>query len=152
MRVMKIVLLAEDDENDAFAMKQACVRTGIPHVLKVVTDGQMAIDYLSGAGEYSDRAAYPFPDVVLLDVKMPRRDGHDVLEWIRKRPGLNNLPVAMLSGSILKEDVYRAYELGVTSYLHKAPDLGAFGQSVRIFMKYWLELNIAPRHKGAALC
>src|SRR5580658_1558262 len=84
-REMKTVLLAEDSEDDIFVMKMACKRTGIPHLLQVVTDGDMAIDYLSGNGIYADRTAYPLPDVVFLDIKMPKRDGHEVLQWIRSQ-------------------------------------------------------------------
>ena len=80
---MKTVLLVEDNEDDIFLMKKACHRTGIPHVLRVVTDGDMAIHYLSGKGAYADRTAQPMPDVVFLDIKMPKRDGHEVLKWIR---------------------------------------------------------------------
>jgi CheY-like chemotaxis protein len=141
---MKTVLLAEDNEDDVFALKRACLRSGIPHLLKVVADGKAAIDYLSGKGEYSDRTAYPFPDVVFLDVNMPRCNGHEALEWIRENPNLKNLPVAMLTASVLKEDVDRAYQLGVTSYLKKTASLGGFGQGVRIILKYWLELNVPP--------
>jgi CheY-like chemotaxis protein len=142
--VTKTVLLVEDNQDDIFVMKMACQRTGIPHVLRVVTDGTMAIDYLSGKGEYSDRTAHPLPDVVFLDIKMPKCDGHEVLKWIRSQPGLKNLPVVMLTVSTQMSDVERAYELGVTSYLQKVSCLAEFGQGVRIILKYWLELNVGP--------
>jgi len=79
----KTVLLVEDIEDDILIMKMACKRTGIPHLLQVVTDGAMALDYLSGNGVYADRTVYPMPDVVFLDIKMPKRDGLEVLLWIR---------------------------------------------------------------------
>jgi CheY-like chemotaxis protein len=142
--VMKTVLLVEDNQDDVFVMKMACQRTGIPHQLKVVTDGSMAIDYLSGIGEYADRTTSPMPDVVFLDLKMPRRDGLEVLKWIRSQPGLKNLPVVMLTVSTQAEDVDRAYDLGVTSYLQKVSCLAEFGQGVRIILKYWLELHVPP--------
>jgi CheY-like chemotaxis protein len=142
--VMKTVLLVEDNQDDVFVMKMACQRTGIPHQLKVVTDGSMAIDYLSGIGEYADRTTSPMPDVVFLDIKMPRRDGLEVLKWIRSQPGLKNLPVVMLTVSTQAEDVDRAYDLGVTSYLQKVSCLAEFGQGVRIILKYWLELHVPP--------
>ena len=140
---MKHVLLVEDNEDDIFIMKKACQRTGIPHLLQVVTDGDMAVHYLSGKGVYADRATYPVPHVIFLDIKMPKRDGHEVLKWIRSQPELKNLPVVMLTGSTQSADVERAYELGVTSYLQKVPCLAEFGQAVRIILKYWLELNIS---------
>src|SRR5271156_2249955 len=85
--MMKTVLLVEDNQDDIFVMKMACQRTGIPHLLRVVTDGAMAIDYLSGNGDYADRLVNPLPDVVFLDIRMPKCDGHEVLKWIRSRPG-----------------------------------------------------------------
>ena len=142
--LMKTVLIVEDNPDDLFVMKMACQRTGIPHLLRVVTDGAMAIDYLSGTGEFADRTAHPLPDVVFLDIKMPKQDGHQVLKWIRSQPGVKNLPVVMLTVSTQMADVDRAYELGVTSYLQKVPCLAEFGQGVRIILKYWLELNVTP--------
>jgi CheY-like chemotaxis protein len=142
---MNTVLLVDDNQDDIFLLKMACQRTGIPHALHVVTDGAMALDYLAGHGEYADRTVHPLPTVVFLDLKMPKFDGHEVLKWIRSRPGLKNLPVVILTVSMQKQDVERAYELGVTSYLQKVPSLGEFGQAVRVILKYWLELNVTPR-------
>jgi CheY-like chemotaxis protein len=142
---MKTVLLVEDNEDDVFFMKMACQRTGIPHVFQVVTDGDVAVDYLAGNGIYADRARFTLPDLIFLDIKLPGRDGHEVLEWIRNQPGLKNLPVVMLTSSLAMTDVSRAYELGVTSYLRKLVCPAEFGQGVRVILKYWLELNIAMR-------
>ncbi len=139
---MKTVLIAEDNPDDVYVMRMACQRTGIPHLLKVVSDGAMAIDYLSGKGEYADRANHPMPDVVFLDIKMPKCSGHEVLQWIRSQPQLRNLPVVMLTVSTQMNDIERAYELGVTSYLQKVSSLAEFGQGVRVILKYWLELNV----------
>jgi CheY-like chemotaxis protein len=140
---MKNVLLIEDSEDDIFMIKMACQRTGIPHLLRVVTDGDMAVSYLSGKEVYADRTTHPMPDVIFLDIKMPKRDGHEVLQWIRSQPALKNIPVVMLTGSSHPADIDRAYKLGVTSYLQKVPCLAEFGQAVRIILKYWLELNIS---------
>ncbi len=139
---MKTVLLVEDNEDDVFFMKMACQRTGIPHVFQVVGNGDAAIDYLAGKGVYADRIKYPLPNLMFLDIKMPKRSGHEVLEWVRGQPGLKNLPVVMLTSSIDKTDVSRAYDLGVTSYLRKLAGPAEFGQGVRVILKYWLELNI----------
>jgi CheY-like chemotaxis protein len=149
------LLLVEDSEDDVFVMQRTCRRTGIPHTLQVVTDGEMAIEYLSGKGVYHDRSVYPMPHVVFLDINMPRRNGHEVLAWIRSHPGLQQLPVVMLTSSVLGSDVERAYKLGVTSYLQKEIGLAEFGQAVRIVLKYWLEMNVpfdghmvAPGHSA----
>lgn len=140
---MKTVLVVEDSEDDLFLMRMACKRTGIPHTLHFVTDGDAAIQYFSGTGPYVDRVANPLPDLVFLDIKLPRKDGHQVLAWIREQPAFKNLPVVMLTASARNADVNRAYELGVTSYLRKTANQAEFGQAVRIILKYWLELNIA---------
>jgi CheY-like chemotaxis protein len=141
---MKTVLLVEDSENDVFLMKMACQRTGIPHSLQIVNDGDAALKYLSGKGAFADRIRHPLPELVFLDIKMPKKDGHEVLEWIRKQPGYKNLPVVMLTGSTQREDIDRAYKLGVTSYLQKVSCMAEFGQGVRVILKYWLELNVSP--------
>ncbi len=141
---MKNVLLVEDNGDDIFVMKMACQRSGIPHQLNIVEDGDLAVEYLAGNGKFKDRTAYPFPDVVFLDIRMPKRDGHEVLRWIREQPHLKNLPVVMLTGSVQPSDVNRAFELGVTSYLKKIPCPAEFGQAVRIILKYWLEIHISP--------
>jgi CheY-like chemotaxis protein len=141
---VKNVLLVEDNGDDIFVMKMACQRSGIPHQLNIVEDGDLAVEYLAGNGKFKDRTAYPFPDVVFLDIRMPKRDGHEVLRWIREQPHLKNLPVVMLTGSVQPSDVNRAFELGVTSYLKKIPCPAEFGQAVRIILKYWLEIHISP--------
>jgi CheY-like chemotaxis protein len=141
---MKTVLLAEDSPDDAFMIKNACQNADIPHALVHVPDGVAAIDYLAGTGAYTDRSRNPVPDLVFLDIKMPRRDGHEVLEWIRGQPAFRNLPVIMLTNSGDPKDIHRAYELGVTSYLLKDGDAKEFVLGVRVILKYWLFMNIVP--------
>ena len=140
---MKTVLLVEDNEDDIFFMKMACQRTGIPHDFHVVTDGDEAVQYLAGTGEFADRTRHPLPDLVFLDIKLPKRDGHKLLEWIRSQDVFRSLPVVMLTTSQAESDINRAYKLGVTSYLRKISCPAEFGQGVRVILKYWLELNIA---------
>ena len=139
---MKTVLVVEDSDDDLFLMKMACKRTGIPHNLTFVTDGDAAIHYLGGTGPFTDRVTNPLPDLIFLDIKLPKRDGHQVLKWIREQAAFKTLPVVMLTASARNTDVNRAYELGVTSYLRKAANQAEFGQAVRIILKYWLELNV----------
>ena len=141
---MKTVLVVEDDENDLHMMKMACQRTGIPHLFQGVQDGEAAVDYLSGAGAFANRSVHPVPHLVFLDIGLPTLDGHQVLEWIRSQPQFKNLPVVMTTHSTHQQDMDRAYKLGVTSYLRKVSSPAEFGQAVRIILKYWLEINLAP--------
>ena len=141
---MKTLLLAEDNDSDAYIMQLACRRSGIPHVLQIVNDGEKVIEYLSGKGKFHDRSIYPLPNLIFLDIDMPKQNGHDVLQWIRNNEALRRIPVVMITGSKLDSDIERAYKLGAISYLQKLPELGAFGQAVRVILKYWLELNICP--------
>ena len=105
---MKTVLLAEDSPDDAFMIKHACENADIPHRLVQVADGAAAIDYLAGNGAYTNRSKNPLPDLVFLDIKMPRRDGHEVLAWIRGQPAFQGLPVIMLTNSEDPKDIHRA--------------------------------------------
>ena len=106
------ILLVEDEPNDA-VLVQIALQKIIPGVsLPVVSDGIQAIEYLKGAGPYADRSAYPFPDVVLLDLNLPLLDGFEVLRWIRQQPELKLLPVIGLTGSLRNEDTKVACEAG----------------------------------------
>ncbi len=118
---MPNMLLVEDDENDAFFFKRALTqaRPGLP--LTVVTDGQQAVDYLDGNLNYSDRAVYPLPSVVLLDLKLPYLSGFQVLEHIKARTGLSQIPVYILTSSAQESDRSRAHDLGAAGYFVKPP-------------------------------
>jgi CheY-like chemotaxis protein len=118
--VPKVVLLVEDNEDDVFLMKRLFHKAKIDIPLKVVTDGQMAVDYLSGTGAYQDRTVYPIPDLVFLDLKLPFLQGFEVLNWIRKQPEIKSLRVIILSSSLEDQDRERAVTLG-SSYLVKPP-------------------------------
>ena len=137
------ILVAEDDEADRFFINRAFTKAGIKHLV-FVEDGQEAIDYLGGEADYSDRAAYPLPDLMLLDLKMPRLNGFDVLEWLRKQPGLRRLLVTILTSSDQATDIDRAYDLGANSYLLKPHGSHELTDLVNRLQRYWLELNQRP--------
>lgn len=141
---MAPVLLVDDNADDVLLMKRAFAATSITAPLTVLTDGSAAIEYLSGTGEYSDRSAYPLPALMLLDLKMPRRSGFDVLEWLRRQPALKRLPVIVLTSSSQETDVNRAYDLGANSYIVKPSGLKQIAQVAREIEAYWLNLNQRP--------
>jgi len=115
------ILLVEDDEDDQFFMKIALEKAGIRDPLKIVNDGRQAIAYLSGDGEYADRALFPLPTLIFLDLKMPYINGFGVLEWLRERGEFSNVPVIVLTSSPEERDQTHAYQLGARCYLLKPP-------------------------------
>lgn len=142
------ILLVEDDDNDVILLKRAFKKSKLANALEVVSDGEAAIAYLSGAAPYEGRA---LPELVLLDLKLPRKSGHEVLEWIRAQPGLRFLPVVVLSSSREKSDLERAYDLGANSYLVKPPDFESLIEMVRTLDVYWMVLNEKPDTTGKGL-
>src|SRR6185436_1504406 len=113
----RLILLAEDDDNDVFLIRSAFDKAGIVTPIHVVRDGDEAIAYLKGVGKYAQRAEYPLPSLLLLDLKMPRKNGFEVLEWIGGELTLQTLRVIVLTGSTDRHDVDKAYEMGADSSL-----------------------------------
>jgi CheY-like chemotaxis protein len=140
----KAILVADDSEEDRFLLKRAFLKIGCNVPIAFVRDGQEAMDYLSGEGEFEDRAAHPLPRLMLLDLKMPKADGFDVLGWLQKQPKLKLLPVTVLTSSNQDSDVDRAYGLGANSYLVKPSSFGGFVDIVERLMDYWVEANRPP--------
>jgi CheY-like chemotaxis protein len=143
------ILVAEDDPTDAFFFQRAFRRAGIPVTLHFVRDGQEVLDYLDGKGIYADRASYPQPQLLLLDLRMPRLDGFDVLKWVRKRPDLQHMVVVLFSSSDAPRDISRAYDLGANWYLVKPHSMEELTGLVGRFKKYWLEANPARSEQAA---
>lgn len=135
------ILLVEDNEDDAFFMKQALKDAGIANPLKHVEDGRAAVDYLAGTGSFSDRSRFPHPMIVFLDLKLPFKSGHEVLEWIRGQPVFETLVVIVLSSSSEKVDVDRAYRLGANSYVVKPPTPQQLLELAEAFKLWWLKQN-----------
>jgi CheY-like chemotaxis protein len=120
------VLLVEDDLNDIFLVKRAFKMALITDPLHVVTDGLEAMDYLRGAGKYADRRIYPLPRLIVMHIKMPRKSGFEVLEWMETHgQPLRRVPVVIVSGSDNPADINRAYELGANAYMIKPVDFRA---------------------------
>jgi CheY-like chemotaxis protein len=133
------LLLVEDNGDDVFFMKRAMSAAGITHPLEVAEDGQMAIDYLDGKGEFADRQRFPLPFLMFLDLKLPHKSGLEVLEWIRSQPALRTVVVLVLTSSREESDVTKAYTLGANSFLVKPPSGLQLNELVKLIRSYWLE-------------
>jgi CheY-like chemotaxis protein len=140
------VLHVDDDPNDTTLLQVACAKADVGFELQNIGDGTEVMDYLNGTGKFADRSRYRFPCLVLLDMKMPRTTGLDILKCIRSHSTLKHLPVIVLSGSELEEDILRAYEGGANSYLVKPPN---FNSLVDMVKDIGQQLPQAP-HGGAS--
>jgi CheY-like chemotaxis protein len=139
-----VILLAEDREDDIILVKRAFEKGEIANPLFVVRDGEEAISYLSGIGKYGNRAEYPLPDLLLLDLKMPRVDGFEVLRWVRQQPGFSALRVVVLTSSDQIRDVNTAYRLGANSFMVKPTDFQNVVEMAKTLRSYWLQMSKAP--------
>lgn len=139
------ILLVEDDYNDILLIKRAFRKAEIQQSMSLVSDGDEAIAYLRRAGKYADTNSYPTPLLILLDLKLPRRSGLEVLAWIRQNPQLKCLLVVVLTSSTENSDLNRAYELGANSYLVKPVNFQDFVRLVELVDSYWLKLNQQPK-------
>jgi two-component system response regulator len=147
------LLLVEDSQDDIVFMRRALAKTGIPHTLSVVQDGTTAVAYLAGEEGYADRARYPLPGVILVDLKMPLMTGFDVLRWVRSQAALAALIVIVFTSSDHPADVGRAYALGANSYLSKPGNSEELVTLVQSMADYWLTKNVtttSPRLRSAA--
>jgi CheY-like chemotaxis protein len=143
------ILVAEDDPTDAYFLERAFRRAGIPVTLHFVRDGQEVIDYLQGAGQFHDRTQHPLPQLVLLDLKMPRLDGFVVLEWARQQSRFAGLAIVIFSGSGEQRDINRAYDLGANSYIVKPHSMAELNELVGRFKKHWSEGGTDSWRKAA---
>jgi CheY-like chemotaxis protein len=139
-----IILVAEDDEDYVLLIKQVFAKAHIPNPVYVVWNGEEVISYLKGGGKYSNRDEYPLPDILLLDLKMPRVNGFEVLEWIRQQPGLSALRTLVLTSSDQIRDVNKAYQLGANSFLVKPIDFEDFTHLSRLIADFWFKASRAP--------
>jgi len=137
----KIILLVEDNPSDVGLTQRALAKSRVSNELVVAEDGQEALDYLFGAGAYAGREVTELPALVLLDLKLPRVDGLEVLRQIRADERTRRLPVVILTTSREEQDVAQSYDLGANSYIRKPVDFTQFAQAVEHLGLYWLVLN-----------
>ena len=138
------VLLVEDNPNDVLLLRRAFTKTGISNPLVVVDDGEKAVRYLAGEGEFADRTAHPLPLLILLDLKLPRKSGHEVLTWLRAQPVLRRTPVVVLTSSAERSDLERCYDTGVNSYLVKPVKFDDLTKLMDLVRAYWMGANESP--------
>ena len=119
MNSKPVVLHVEDEWDDQFMLQRTLKKDNISIDLRTANHGDEAVEYLSGKGKFADRSAYPLPALILMDIKMPRRSGLEVLQWLRNDSSCKRIPVIMVSSSPLQADMDRAYQLGVNAYLIK---------------------------------
>lgn len=141
---MRTILQVDDDPNDVILLQHAFRKVGVANPVQVASDGQQAIDYLRGAGVFADRARFPFPCLVLLDLKLPFVMGLDVLRWIRRQPG-TALTVLMLTASASEADITEAYRLGANAFLTKPSEATRLEEMTRAIRDFWLTCNTLPK-------
>lgn len=139
------ILLAEDNPDDQELALRAFAKSNLSNDIILVKDGVEALDYLFGCGEYAGDEPPPLPAVALLDLKMPRKDGLEVLQEIRTHERTKYLPVVLLTSSKEEQDIVRGYRLGVNSYVRKPVDFNEFLKAIQQLGLYWLILNEAPQ-------
>ncbi len=128
------ILLAEDNEDDVVIIKQVFKSAALINIVDVVCDGQETLSYLRREGPYQN---YPHPDLLMLDINMPRKNGFEVLEEIKRDPELRSLPVVMLTSSEREQDILQAYDRGACTYLVKPMSYQNFVQIAKTFSSYW---------------
>jgi CheY-like chemotaxis protein len=139
-----VILLAEDDPNDVLLFRRAFQRAGFSNHLIVLNDGDDALKYLKGEGQYGERSAFPLPVLLLLDLSMPRLGGLEVLQWVRTQAELKHLPVIILTSSTFAPDLAKAYQAGANSFMSKPGDPAEFSATLKQLLDFWLNTTRLP--------
>ncbi|PTY01553.1 two-component system response regulator [Verrucomicrobia bacterium LW23] len=145
MKHERFVLLADDDENDVLFIQRSFSKAEIGDRLRTVSDGVAVMEYLQGAGPYGDRTAYPLPSLLVMDLKMPRRTGLEVLEWMRGTAEFRCLPVMIFSSSVYAPDIHSAYAAGANAFVTKPSGLAERAELVQLIKGFWLRFNVLAR-------
>jgi len=140
-----IILLVEDNEDHIILIKEALAVNNIINEVRVVTTGEEALDYLFREGRYSDPEKSPHPTLIILDIKLPKMDGQEVLKTIKADPGLKHIPVIVLTTTTREEDMVKSYQNGANSYITKPIDPKKFFEKIKNLKLYWMLTNSLPR-------
>jgi len=139
-----LILIAEDSDDDILLIQRSLEKAAVFNPTQIVRNGEEVIAYLEGRGSFASRDEYPLPALLLLDLKMPRTDGFEVLAWIRQQPAFKALRIIVLTSSEDIRDVNHAYEFGANSFLVKPIDFEKFVEIARFLKDYWLRTDKAP--------
>jgi len=143
----KVILLVEDNPDDAALTLRAFKRSHVMNTIEVARDGIEALDFLFARGDYASREGAPLPTLVILDLKLPKLDGHGVLKAIRADQRTHLLPVVILTSSKEEQDLISGYSLGANSYVRKPVDFVEFAEAVKVLGIFWLMMNQSPPEK-----
>ncbi len=144
MADIAVTLLVEDNPADQQLTIRAFKKGKVNTNLQIANDGQEAMDYLNRVGKYADKKEYPWPDLILLDINMPRKDGKQVLREIKENKEFKTIPIVMLTTSDQEKDILEAYELGVNSYISKPVRINEFIDVINKLEEFWFNLSLLP--------
>jgi two-component system response regulator len=139
------MLFAEDDPDDVMLLEHALSRLGIKEFY-IARDGVEVVEYLQGKGKFVDKLRYPTPSCLILDVNMPRMNGVEVLEWLKKHEGECIIPTVLFTGAATEHDLVRAYQLGVRTVFRKPSDLDCLLEALKMLQNYWSHAEIPEPH------
>ena len=142
------ILYADDDAEDRMLVKDAWEESRLANELHFVEDGEELMDYLWRRGKHAKLADAPLPGIILLDLNMPKKDGREALREIKAEPNLRRIPIVVLTTSQAEEDIYRAYDLGVNSFIVKPVSFQSLVEVTKTLGKYWLEIVELPPKEG----
>ena len=138
------ILVADDDDEDRQMTEEALSKSRLANDLRFAHDGEDLMDYLHRRGRHTDPTDSPVPGLILLDLNMPKKDGREALEEIKTTPGLRMIPVVVLTTSSSEEDIFRTYDLGVSSFISKPVTFEGLVQAMKVLTKYWFEIVELP--------
>lgn len=137
------ILIIEDDSNDVLLLKRGLNKAGVDNPVRIASDGEKAIEYLTGLGEFANRQAFPYPGLILTDLKMPRMGGLEVLKWLKNNPAYKVIPTVVLTSSMEKADIQQAYFYGANSYFVKPGSFEDLQRLLRTVVDYWYLCKVA---------
>ena len=143
-----VLLLVEDSGDDLRLLERFFAKAGLRQPLRSVPDGVEAMSYLLGRGVYADRERYPQPNLLLIDINMPRVNGLELMSWLKTQPDFDHLIVVALSSSCDQQEINRAYQMGAHSYLLKPASASELEGTIRAFCEYWVRSNCLPQARS----